>query len=339
MVTIKEIIGEKNIVIYFYPKDNTWGCTKQACTFRDSFQDFIDVYIEEDRTVSEQVLNLTFSEKQAIVDFLEENYKGQNKYYKYDFFFDNCTSRVRDLLSKVLSDKLVWNQKANENNLTFRKSLDPYIITMPWVKFGFYLGLGNVTDRIPNYFEAMFLPSRLEKGLALANIQGRTVNKPLVSKTISIYNSLNKEASVEPFVTPELVFGLILILALILSYFQFKNQIQPYWFDLWLWTNTGLAGILVLFLWFGTDHKATANNMNFIWSNPLWLFALGTIVSSKINKYKIVIQYLMFIICFNLVLFSPFFPQSFHHSFILIMLILAIRSAMNIWSIKKFNIN
>lgn len=46
MVTIKEIIGEKNIVIYFYPKDNTWGCTKQACSFRDSFQDFVDLGCE-----------------------------------------------------------------------------------------------------------------------------------------------------------------------------------------------------------------------------------------------------------------------------------------------------
>jgi len=46
MVAIKEIIGEKNIVIYFYPKDNTWGCTKQACSFRDSFQDFIDLGCE-----------------------------------------------------------------------------------------------------------------------------------------------------------------------------------------------------------------------------------------------------------------------------------------------------
>jgi peroxiredoxin Q/BCP len=46
LVTIKEIIGDKNIVIYFYPKDNTWGCTKQACSFRDSFQDFVDLGCE-----------------------------------------------------------------------------------------------------------------------------------------------------------------------------------------------------------------------------------------------------------------------------------------------------
>jgi peroxiredoxin Q/BCP len=46
LITIKNIIGEKNIVIYFYPKDNTWGCTKQACSFRDSFQDFVDLGCE-----------------------------------------------------------------------------------------------------------------------------------------------------------------------------------------------------------------------------------------------------------------------------------------------------
>ena len=46
LIAIKDFIGEKNIVIYFYPKDNTWGCTKQACSFRDSFQAFVDLGCE-----------------------------------------------------------------------------------------------------------------------------------------------------------------------------------------------------------------------------------------------------------------------------------------------------
>lgn len=303
-----------------------------------SFQDFINTYLEEDRSVAEQVLNLSYSEKQAIMDYLEHNYKGNNKYYKYDFFLDNCTSRVRDLLNKVLGHKLIWNKKANNDHFTFRKLLDPYIVTMPWVKFGFYLGLGSVTDKVPNYLETMFLPTRLHKGLELANIQSKTSINPLVSKTISIYESTGKNADSAPLITPEIVFGLLLILTIVLSYIQFSKGTQPYWFDLWLWTNTALAGFLVLFLWLFTDHKATANNFNFLWANPLWLLAIGTLVNKYVSKFKLNVQYLMIIVNFNLVIFSFMFIQSFHPAFVLIMLMLSIRAASNIWSIKRLSL-
>ena len=303
-----------------------------------SFKDFINVYLAEDRDVKEQVLDLTLSEKQSVFQFLENNYKGKNKYYKYDFFFDNCTSRVRDLLSTVLGDRLVWNQKVNVDDKTFRKTLDDYIVTMPWVKFGFYLGLGSVTDRNPTFYEAMFLPDKLFKGLELANIQGRTMYKPLVIKTNVLYTADAKRAENIPFVTPDLIFGLLLVLVLVMSYWQLKNGTQPYWLDMWLWTNAALAGILVLFLWFGTDHKATVNNMNFLWANPLGLLALGTLVNKKVSAFKLKIQYMILILNFNLAIGSLFFFQSFHPAFVMIMLMLSVRAAVNIWSIKKASI-
>jgi hypothetical protein len=300
-----------------------------------SFKDFINVYLAENRDVKEQVLDLTLSEKQSIYVFLEQNYKGKNKYYKYDFFFDNCTSRVRDLLSKVLGDRLVWNQKVNVEDKTFRKILDDYIVTMPWVKFGFYLGLGSVTDRNPNFFEAMFLPDKLFKGLEFANIQGRTMYKPLVFKTNILYTTDAKRADNIPFVTPDLIFGLLLLLVLGMSYWQLKKGTQPYWLDMWLWTNTALAGVLVLFLWLGTDHKATVNNMNFLWANPLGLLALGTLVNKKVSDLKLKIQYMILLLNFNLAICSLFFFQSFHPAFVMIMVMLSVRAAVNIWSIKK----
>lgn len=302
-----------------------------------SFNDFIETYKQEDRSVSEQVLLLTFSEKQAVMNFLEQNYKGNNKYYKYDFFYDNCTTRVRDLLSKVLGKSVVWNEKLNVEK-SFRTSLDEYIVSMPWVKFGFYLGLGSVTDRKPTYFEAMFLPDRLQLGLEMASIQGKTSYKPLVGKVNLIYKSTNTTIISKPIITPELIFGFLLLLTIGLSFIQNKNGTQSYWFDNWLYGNTAIAGILVLFLWFGTDHKATANNMNFLWANPLWLLSIGTIITPKLSKFKINMQYLIIIITFNLAIFSPMFFQSFHPAFILIMLMLSIRAASNIWSLKTINI-
>ena len=301
-----------------------------------SFKDFIEVYLQEDRSVTEQVLDLSLSEKQALYNFLENNYKGNNRYYKYDFFFDNCTTRVRDLLTTVLGDKLVWNQKVTLEDKTFRKTLDDYITSMPWVKFGFYLGLGSVTDKNPNFYEAMFLPDKFQKGLEYGNIQGRTIYKPLVNKTINIYKAQVVRTASTSFVTPDWIFGALLLLVIVLSYLQFKNGLQPYWLDLWLWTNASLAGILVLFLWLGTDHKATANNMNFIWANPLCLLALGTIVNKKMGNFKIKIQYIILLLNFNLAIFSVIFFQSFHPAFVMIMLMLSIRAATNIWSMKKF---
>jgi hypothetical protein len=230
---------------------------------------------------------------------------------------------------------LVWNQKVNVEDKTFRKILDDYIVTMPWVKFGFYLGLGSVTDRNPNFFEAMFLPDKLFKGLEFANIQGRTMYKPLVFKTNILYTTDAKRADNIPFVTPDLIFGLLLLLVLGMSYWQLKKGTQPYWLDMWLWTNTALAGVLVLFLWLGTDHKATVNNMNFLWANPLGLLALGTLVNKKVSDLKLKIQYMILLLNFNLAICSLFFFQSFHPAFVMIMVMLSVRAAVNIWSIKK----
>jgi hypothetical protein len=87
----------------------------------------------EDRSVIQQQLNLTLEQKNKIYNFLIENIKPENRFYQYDFFFDNCSTRFRDLLEDVLGEGLVWERDAE--GLTFREYIDIYLADIPWQDF------------------------------------------------------------------------------------------------------------------------------------------------------------------------------------------------------------
>ena len=88
---------------------------------RTSFNLFYRHYLEQNRWIKEQVLNLTTAEKQEVFNFLQNNYLPENRNYTYDFFFDNCATRIRDVLARVLKNKLVYNSQFETDTYTFRQ--------------------------------------------------------------------------------------------------------------------------------------------------------------------------------------------------------------------------
>jgi hypothetical protein len=244
-------------------------------------QSLVWFYQQENRGIVEQVLNLTLQEKERLFGFLERNYLPENRAYKYDFFFDNCSSRLRDALKSACGNDLQFHQVEKEKK-SYRQLLDPFLMDKQWQDLGMDTGLGTPSDKIAPPYNYMFLPIHLMNAFDSATINHNQKAEKLVKATNVLYKQTPKEDAKE-LITPALCFWLFFFLILIVCWIQWKNKTAILYLDLVLWVFTGLLGFLIVFLWFGTDHKVTANNWNLIWAMPLNLIV---ILLAKKNKLK-----------------------------------------------------
>lgn len=284
---------------------------------------FVRSYQYEGRGISEQVLNLDSAQRQAVMNFLFWNALPENRFYLYDFFYDNCSSRLRDVLENSLP-----NEDLNFSNLqdtakpSFRDLIDQYLVYHPWGDFGIDLGLGMPCDMVPSSREYMFLPDYLDEAFDHATINGN----PLVSeeKTLLETDGLTYAWSVT---NPIPLFWLIFGLFAVISAIGLRMHKRFVFLDVIYLIATGAVGALVFFLGFITDHTATANNLNILWAWPIHLPAIGLLFWKK-GRLVFWIAYAVVLVV-TLIAF-PILPQSLHLATIPIMLIGLLRSAVNI---------
>ena len=238
---------------------------------QENFSDFLYAYQYFKRGVSEQVLNLTEKEKKEIQRALFENLTEENRYYKYDFFYDNCSTRLRDIIFKTKSNQAFNPPQFVANGLTFRDHLHTYLdrAEMKWTRLGIDLILGLKADRKMSVSNAMFLPEFLAKGVNATEVNGQ--------KLVIEENTLLPDQQPTPtrdsfLLTPFFIFLLISILMIlplgnsVPAYGKFQSVLQKVVF-----ISAGLLGLLILFLWIGTDHQTMRNNLNLFWASPLHL--------------------------------------------------------------------
>ncbi len=299
----------------------------------EDFASFRDSYKEEQRSMIEQVLNLNCSEKLKMVGFLYKNLQPENKYYKYDFLFDNCTTRLRDLLEKV-ADSTIYFQHVVKPKTSFRELIHVYLNRndKQWSKFGIDLLLGSKTDAFMNNREVMFLPDYLMKSFDSSKI-GR---KPIVSSKEEVYNLSVLEVTTHFLTSPLFIFSLLLIIIIPLS---FSKNTTVYRilvsFDSFLFFMTGIAGILIFFMWFGTEHVMCRNNYNIIWALPTHAITAFFIHGQRawVKKY-----FLFAAIADIALLFLWFFlPQELNTAFIPIILLLIYRGLSFYYSLNRYN--
>ena len=150
---------------------------------RTDFSLFYQHYSDQDRWIKEQVLNLTIKEKQEVFDFLQNNYLPENRNYIYDFFFENCATRIRDVLASVLKNKLVFDKNFVTNTHTFRQLIQRNVHWNSWGSFGMDLAIGAVVDRNASSWEHQFLPEYIFKALEKSQIKRSLGAADLVKKT------------------------------------------------------------------------------------------------------------------------------------------------------------
>lgn len=268
---------------------------------------FTNEYIYFGRQVVEQELIIELPDRQALLDALEKNYLPENRYYRYDFFFDNCCTRVRDILKEVLGDELVFPNPIAPESKTFREMIESYQGHIPWGDFGIDLALGVPCDRYMEAEEDMFIPDYLMKHLGEAQFQGETLCAQPNELVPLMVNNLENKA----FDWPYLLAVLLMMTTFVWAFRATTRTKERLWFDRVLLVFFGLIGVAVFLLWFATDHTITKINLNLIWASPLHLLALVFLSKTWIKHYFAFCSIILFVFLCS----EWWWPMDFHHSF------------------------
>jgi len=245
---------------------------------RASFKNFIRTYKYEKRWVKEQILDFTPAQNRTLLDYLENNYKEENRLYKYDFFFNNCATKKRDIIEENFGDKFTFNEDHLTNDKTFRDLIHDNLDSNSWSSFGIDIALGAVIDKKASPEDYQFLPEYVFKAFANATKQDGI---PLVKSTKLVLKVPEKQASNSKVLSPYVVFSVFMLIVLLITFLDFKKQRRTRWLDFVIMLSTGLAGIMITLLWFATDHTATATNMNILWLLPINIFFAYKFLSAK----------------------------------------------------------
>lgn len=289
---------------------------------------FMREYTYEGRAVFEQKLNLSQTQKQRMFNFLMINRLPENAYYHYDFFYDNCATRIRDLVDELIQP--VWPDHAGltpeimadirsqlqyefeyvpdySPHRSFRDLLQPFLVNMPWSAFGIDLALGLPADAVATPADFMFLPDEMLIAFALAHHQD---GSPLVSEHRIVLHKAVELPPASPF-RPQLVFWAIFVLGVISLLSRAWSRI----FDKVFFSMLGITGLVVVFLWFFTDHMATKGNLNILWALPTHLYFIWSTRYDDTRFVRVLYFRLTAILGLLLLLSWPWMPQAYHAAF------------------------
>lgn len=318
----------------------------------------------EDRSIYEQVLELSIEEKQDIFGFLAENARKENRTYIYDFFFDNCTTRIRDMFEELFGQgnesgsMLRYEEKIFEKPLSYRSEIAPYLEGKVWVKFGIDLVLGLPTDGIPGREQQLYLPLQLMEAVETAGLDsGDGEERRLMSDSFFVYEQQSSPTGAS-LPSPPMVFWGIFLLGLGVSFIPGLSGIPARIFDMLLFVLAGLIGIASVTLWVGSGYLMTHWNLNLLWAWPTHIFAAffligkkwGRIPARSLNRSRI--QYLTrtlgrirvspitgylglsAVVSLSVLLGSPLLPQEFPPAVWPFVLTLVLRAALRILPAK-----
>lgn len=246
-----------------------------------TYPEFMEEYVQARRRVEEQVLLIGPKEKHQVDSFLKWNAEPANRYYKYDFYYDNCATRIRDIFPDMLGKDFKFGSGLTSGKqISFRNITDQYLCRRHWERFGIDILLGSKVDKIMTDKDVMFLPDFLRDGLAGATVNGNKV----ASATLEILPPSPPQPleTNQPFIL-SCILALLTILGLSVPKLRILGKIMSFL----LLFITGLLGWFILVMWLGTDHKACGDNFNILWALPTNLILAFAIKKGK-TRYALV---------------------------------------------------
>ena len=256
-----------HFILHFLQHSNTyfmWPFT---------FDETVRQYKELNREVWGQELNLTEPEKQALLDFLQWNSLPQNRPYGYDYYLDNCSTRVRDALDKAVNGQIRAQLQRIQTEETYRSHSLRLMQGLPAIDAGVELLLGQPTDKKLTADEAAFLPVQLMKEATPLKIDG---GRPLFKETFVVYKA---DRSGEPDNVPKLWLWFLPISIVVTALLFWLGSAVSTGEHRRLAATTysviaavfGILGTIIFLLTTITDHWAARWNYNGFMLNPLWL--------------------------------------------------------------------
>lgn len=291
--------NEPNFMVKFMKGDLDYMLSVEYC------DDFVYNYKLEKRSINEKVFNLSQQQKVAVYQFLLDNYREENRKYRYDFLIDNCATRVRDIFNG--QDYL---SQDSLTTYTFRDRLAECLTQKKWLKFGTDLLLGARVDRKIMYKEEMFLPEHLSSHLS--DYINTASGDKLMGEAVPILDSNNERGALVSFlffISQPLSLFIMLILASILFVLFVKNKRRFLSIFLSIFFSIlGIGGIILTLMWFATNHYWTADNWNLLWMNPLFIIP----VFMRRGKIKCFLIYLFSAISLFSLIFYFVIPQTYN---------------------------
>ncbi len=269
-----------------------------------TFDRFMLEYQLEQRSVWEQKLNLPQEEKEALFKALMINYEPENRSYHYHFFFDNCATRVRDIIADQINGGLVYPNQTYLGQMTFRDAIASYLQETPWTRLGLEIILGQPTDDLVDASSVQFLPDYLMEQFAGA--ETKLSGSPIMQEKIPLQEFMPYKSNTILW-SPIIWLWFLAIMVLAYTWYCNKTLKSSQWLNVLVFSLTTVLGILIAFLWFFTEHTVTGPNWHILWANPLHLLLIFPFFkSASINKVIKVV--LLIPVLLTLFLF-PVFPQ------------------------------
>lgn len=230
---------------------------------------FIRVYDYYERSVWEQDFDLDASQVKELYLFLRNNALPENRTYQYDFFYDNCSTRIRNMLRDNLSGFNYANQL--EDKITFRQLLDVDLEYRDWTDFGIDLILGATCDVDANFDQTMFLPNFLSDNLEEARFNKSNSESKLISnhRLILDHKERGDLRKTSALITPIILFSFLAFLELLIFLFRDRLNLRVLRIYDFVWILIiAISSIIMMLMWFATEHVTCEQNWNLLWANP-----------------------------------------------------------------------
>ena len=257
---------------------------------------FLSYYAKWGSSVTEQVLNLTEEEKARIFRALSINYRDENRTYRYNYFYDNCSTRPRDIVERNIDGEIIYHPR-EDYHPTYREMIREKTSRHPWAAFGNDVLLGIGADKETNMREQQFLPDNLLFSLSSASITRNGKEEPLVKETrVLVAPGVQVVESGFPL-TPTHCALILLAIIILVSIYEYRAGMTLNKFDALLMLLSGTAGI-ILFLMIFSEHPTTSINPQILVLNPLALFFIYHVWRGKGEFwFKLNCVLLVFFLC------------------------------------------
>jgi len=275
--------------------------------------------------VYEQELNLAPQEKQNLWQALLINVQPENRKYRYNFFFDNCATRPAIVIEQIVNGQLYYEDITA--NKTFRDIINYCTRDHPWLTFGCDLALGNPTDRVVTLHESFFIPEYLRKAFSTAQIINPDgIKRPLVSAEYILIDNIYDEDIGKPFFTPLVCSLLLFIIILYVTRIEWRRKKYFRGIDCLLFFMAGIAGCILFFLCFLSEHPSIWPNISIGWLHPFHLIAVALFTVKKLNKAAYIYHFINFVALLLMLVVWIFIPQHLNIAFIPLIAVLMLRS-------------
>lgn len=308
------------------------------CLSVGNINGFINEYIYEQRGITQQVLNLSFEEKIKLYEYLQNNYKPENRNYHYDFLFDNCSTRILDAINFATNNQIQYDYSFITKKSSYRQLIASKAAYLQWLTYGMDLMLGIPCDKTASDKDHLFLPDNLMLAYFFATIKHGNTTEPFVVKTNLMLDIPLSQPTLAFYLTPIFIFSCFLILVILLTIYEYKNNKWFRFIDVFIYFILATIGLLFIFMWTSTRHMVAYQNMGLLFANPLlWIF-IGVIIFKKIKAINWCSILYLVSLSILIITWHWLFPQKFNIALFPFFITLAIRAGyIYLYSKKKLH--